>query len=146
MMDDADEWRWTMMDDVDDWRWMMMDEVDEWRWLMTMNIKSCAMYDKSPCWFACRGLSRCICLAGSLFETKRRHYCWCSSQMTSNKQMTVAVVIPTEALTQREALTGKCVRTQELSPYRIRSLQGSHPHQVLLGPWWSWLWYWPYLL
>ena len=31
----------------------------------------------------------------------------------------------TEILTQREAVTSKCARTQELSPYRIRSLQGS---------------------
>ena len=125
MMDDVDEWRWMMMDDVDDGRWMMLDEVDEWRWMMTMNANSCVMYDKPPCWFACWGLSRCICLAGFVFETKRRHYCWCSWQMTSSKQMTVAAITRTEALTPREAITSKCLHTQELSPYRIRSLQDS---------------------
>ena len=36
-----------------------------------------------------------------------------------------AAITRTGVLTQREAVTGKCARTQELSPYRIRSLQGS---------------------
>ena len=45
--------------------------------------------------------------------------------MPSSKQMTVAATTRTEALTPREAVTGKCVHTQELPPYRIRSLQDS---------------------
>ena len=43
--------------------------------------------------------------------------------MTSSKQMTVAAITHTEALTPREAVTGRCAHTQELSPYRIGSLQ-----------------------
>ena len=115
MNDDGWYWWWT------NGRCMMLHAVDEWRWMMAMNIKSCVMYDKPPCWFACWGLSRCICLAGFLFETKRRHYCWCSGQMTSSKQLTVAAITRTEALTPREVFTGKCVHTQELSPYHVIS-------------------------
>ena len=45
--------------------------------------------------------------------------------MTSSKQIIVAAITRTEALTRREAVAGKCVHTQELSPHRIRSLQDS---------------------
>ena len=104
-------WWWTMNDDNE---YQAMCHV----WQTIVLIR---MLGPVEMYLPCR-----VCLWN---KKATRQYCWCSWQMTSSEQMTLAAKTRTEALTPREAVTSKCVHTEavteELSPYRIRSLQDS---------------------